>query len=164
MEVNLFQLAITCPYPEFYTDARDYFTRHMRILEKCTTAWPLPEMQSHIDSLRVAFSADISKPFELKPTFPYGSPSESYQPSPPLEMQYHLAPYNRHPSQEHQSHLAYATQPITPPISAGHGDPRNSPDISSLGLMPTSHTQAPPTMNNPPMVDGGSWNPTRIFE
>lgn len=38
-------------------------------------AWPMPEMQRQIDSMREAFSADLRKPFELKPSFPYGSPS-----------------------------------------------------------------------------------------
>lgn len=49
----------------------------------------MPEMQAQIDSLRLAFSADVNRPFELKPTFPYGSPSEPYHPSPPpLDSQY----------------------------------------------------------------------------
>jgi hypothetical protein len=46
----------------------------MRILEKCSSSWPMPDMQQQIDALREVFSADMRKPFVLKPTFPYGSP------------------------------------------------------------------------------------------
>ncbi|EFR01979.1 hypothetical protein MGYG_04981 [Nannizzia gypsea CBS 118893] len=57
--VMLHLVAITSPDPEFNKDSRSYFTRHMR---------------SQLAALRLAFSADTNKPFELKPTFPYGSP------------------------------------------------------------------------------------------
>lgn len=44
----------------------------------------MADMQRQIDAMREAFSADVRKPFVLKPTFPYGSPSPSAsQPSPP---------------------------------------------------------------------------------
>ena len=44
----------------------------------------MPDMQRQIDSMREAFSADLRKPFVLKPSFPYGSPSPSAShPSPP---------------------------------------------------------------------------------
>ena len=57
----------------------------MRILETCIATWPVPEMQPRIDAFKEAFSADSSRPFELKRSFPYGSPSSSgtFQPSPP---------------------------------------------------------------------------------
>jgi hypothetical protein len=34
----------------------------------------MPDMQRQIDALREVFSADMRKPFVLKPTFPYGNP------------------------------------------------------------------------------------------
>ncbi|CAK7273960.1 hypothetical protein SEPCBS119000_005925 [Sporothrix epigloea] len=77
-------IAITSPDPDFNSDAREYFTRHMRVLETCMTSWPMADMQRKIDAMREAFSADVRKPFVLKPTFPYSSPSpSSSQPSPP---------------------------------------------------------------------------------
>ncbi|KAL1961597.1 hypothetical protein VTN77DRAFT_1397 [Rasamsonia byssochlamydoides] len=153
-------IAITSPDPDFHTDARDYFTRHMRILEQCSSAWPLPEIQAQIDSLRLAFSADINRPFELKPTFPYGSPSEQYHPSPPsLDVQYN-SQFSQPPDPS-PSRLGYSAHPITPPISAGAEDSKpDSPQMQTLGMM----QQNPP--NHPigvPLVDENSWDPTRII-
>ncbi|KAL3470467.1 hypothetical protein BJX99DRAFT_49002 [Aspergillus californicus] len=150
-------VAITSPDPDFHTDARDYFTRHMRILERCSSAWPMPEIQAQIDSLRLAFSANINRAFELKPSFPYGSPSEPYQPSPTLETQYHQPP----PSQisNFQERTGYQTYPITPPISASTEDTKvDASHLQPPGIIPTHavHTEAP-------LVDENSWDPTRII-
>jgi len=162
------QVAITSPDPDFHTDAREYFTRHMRVLEQCTAAWPMPEMQTQIDNLRVAFSADTKKPFELRMNFPYGSPSESYQPSPPLDVQYQQPMYPNEPLHDHHRHLRQGAQPITPPISAGpregHSD---SPPIGSLGLTHDHHLHQASghhAITSAPVVDQSSWNPTKIFD
>lgn len=63
---------MTSPDLELNTGACIYFSRHMRLLEQCMSLCPMPEMQSKIDSLRNVFSADIRKPFILKPSFTYG--------------------------------------------------------------------------------------------
>ena len=62
---------MTSPDLELNTGACNYFSRHMRLLEQCVSLCPMPEMQSKIDSLRNVFSADIRKPFVLKPSFAY---------------------------------------------------------------------------------------------
>ncbi|KAL4752689.1 hypothetical protein BDW72DRAFT_61714 [Aspergillus terricola var. indicus] len=149
-------VAITSPDPEFHTDAREYFTRHMRILERCSSAWPMPEIQAQIDSLRLAFSANINRPFELKATFPYGSPSEPYQPSPTLETQ-----YNPQPSQisNLQERAGFHPYPITPPISAGTEDSKaGTPQLHPPALLSTHSVHA-----EAPLVDESSWDPTRII-
>ncbi|KAL4734640.1 hypothetical protein BDV11DRAFT_50741 [Aspergillus similis] len=149
-------VAITSPDPEFHTDAREYFTRHMRILERCSSAWPMPEIQAQIDSLRLAFSANINRPFELKATFPYGSPSEPYQPSPTLE-----TPYNPQPSQisNLQERTGFHPYPITPPISAGTEDSKaGTPQLHPPALISTHSVHA-----EAPLVDESSWDPTRII-
>ncbi|KAJ5147706.1 uncharacterized protein N7443_000706 [Penicillium atrosanguineum] len=154
-------IAITSPDPEFNSDAREFFTRHMRILERCSTAWPMPEIQAQIDSLKLAFSADTSRPFELKPSFPYGSPSEPYQPSPPMDAHYH--PHLNQVSSNVQSRVGFNTHPITPPISAGAEDSKSdtSSQLQSLGMVPH---QAPTTHPlDAPLVDENSWDPTRII-
>ncbi|KAJ5204085.1 uncharacterized protein N7498_004964 [Penicillium cinerascens] len=154
-------VAITSPDPEFNSDARDYFTRHMRILERCSTAWPMPEIQAQIDSLRLAFSADTSRRFELKPSFPYGSPSEPYQPSPPMDAHYH--PHLNQVSNNVQSRVGFNAHPITPPISTGAEDSKSdtSSQLQSLGMVP----HQPPTTHplDAPLVDESSWDPTRII-
>lgn len=136
----------------------------MRILEQCASAWPLSEMKRQIDSLRLAFSADINRPFVLKPTFPYGSPSEPYQPSPPA-MESLYPPSSYQTSHPDQTRLA-AYHPITPPISAGAGDSKpDSPQMPTL--VPMTSNQAPPThqsIGTIPLVDNNSWDPTRIIK
>ncbi|KAJ5675867.1 hypothetical protein N7462_008764 [Penicillium macrosclerotiorum] len=154
-------IAITSPDPEFNSDAREYFTRHMRILERCSAAWPMSEIQAQIDSLKLAFSADIHRPFELKPSFPYGSPSEPYQPSPPMDAHYH--PHMSHLSGNVQSRVGLQAPPITPPISAGAEESKSdtSSQLQSLGMVP----HQPPTTHplDTPLVDENSWDPTRII-
>lgn len=123
----------------------------------------MPEIQVQIDSLRLAFSADISRPFELKPTFPYGSPSEPYQPSPPpFDSPYNAPQINQIPG-AYSSRVGYSTNAITPPISATTED--SKADLSQLqafGMMqpnPINQHQF-----NAPLVDENSWDPTRIFQ
>lgn len=59
--------------PDLNLSAREYFTRYMRILEKCSGFWPMSDIEQQISALREASSADINKPFVLKPSFPYDS-------------------------------------------------------------------------------------------
>lgn len=137
----------------------------MRILEQCTAAWPMPEMQAQIDALREAFSADINKPFELRHTFPYGSPGAQLQPSPPIEMGHYPPTLSRDASVEQLSRASYVTQPITPPISAGHGDAKSgSPGAPPFPIMTPGQGQHQPMPQSISMVDTIGWNPTRIFE
>lgn len=122
----------------------------------------MPGFKAHIDSLRLAFSADTSRPFELKPSFPYGSPSESYQQTPPLENHYpaHLnqLPNNMPPR------VGYFMHPMTPPISAGTEDPKSdTSQLQPLGLLPQTHASHPHAVG-PPLVDENSWDPTRIIK
>lgn len=131
----------------------------MRLLEKCTSAWPVPEMQASIDALREAFSADTSQAFRLKPSFPYGSPRAPLKLSEPVETKYH-APFARQSSHEQAAQVNYGTQPLTPPISAGLD---TAPSGSmNLGLMPNGHPQGldMDSIN----LDQSGWDPTGIFE
>ncbi|KAL4912189.1 hypothetical protein BDW62DRAFT_215212 [Aspergillus aurantiobrunneus] len=117
----------------------------------------LEEIQAQIDSLRLAFSANINRPFELKATFPYGSPSEPYQPSPVLETQYHPQPSQISNLQERAGFHPY---PITPPISAGTEDSKaGTPQLQPPGIPLTTH----PVPTETPLVDESSWDPTRII-
>ena len=135
----------------------------MRILEQCSTAWPMPEIQSQIDSLRLAFSADVSRPFELKPTFPYGSPSEPYQPSPPPFDSSHYTPPMSQVTGGVQSRVGYSTYPISPPISTGTEDAKSdSSQLQPLGMI-TTHPVSSHSMEAP-LVDENSWDPTRIIK
>ncbi|KAK6368182.1 hypothetical protein LTS17_009923 [Exophiala oligosperma] len=86
--IMLHLIALSSPDPEFNMEAKDYFVRHMRILERCVAAWPMPETEAQINSLRAAFSADVNRPFELKESFPLGSPSDQSRPSPTSQGSY----------------------------------------------------------------------------
>ena len=139
----------------------------MRILENCTSEWPLQEMQIQIQSLRQAFSADINKPFELKPSFPFGSPVAQLQPSPPADLHYQQEHSTKYATaHDKPSQLHYHAPPITPPISAGLDDTKDgSMAASSLAMMATNqrHQQMPigHMEDNHNQV---AWDPTRIFE
>ena len=134
----------------------------------------MPDMQQQIDALREAFSADMRKPFVLKPTFPYGSPGAPVRPSPPVtSASYRQAgshPSGIEQSLEHQHaqqpHVSYTNHPhpISPPISAGDLDPKSdSPAVQSLVMMPSGQRQVPMS-GGVPMADTTGWNPSIIFE
>jgi hypothetical protein len=137
----------------------------MRILETCTPAWPMPEMHQQVDTLRQAFSADVTKPFELKPTFPFGSPQVHAQSSP---MSNEGSYRSRLPS--HQSPLDqpgqvnYHTHPITPPISASDHDSKTDSPIAQSLVMMTAGPRAPQAPSGMQMQEPVQWNPQRIFE
>ncbi|KAI2616089.1 hypothetical protein GGR54DRAFT_611146 [Hypoxylon sp. NC1633] len=165
-------VALTSPDPELHTDARDYFTRHMRILEKTMHSWPLPEMLKQIDAVREAFSADTRKPFVLKPSFPYGSPHPSSHSSPqtanmfkPPMLQTSSLDPGMDPHAGHHSQVSYAKYPITP-ISPGSSDNKSdSPSAQSLSLMNAGQSaQASTLSSGMPLGDQPTWNPSRLFE
>jgi hypothetical protein len=98
------QFAINSPDPELTSDARDYFTRHMRILEKCIDACPTQELKAQIFALcDTFFSVDKDKPFQFKASISSGTPSDSYQ---------------GHDSYPQPSSQSFPLQAMTPLISA----------------------------------------------
>ncbi|KAL7778992.1 hypothetical protein CFE70_008495 [Pyrenophora teres f. teres 0-1] len=158
-------VAVTCPDPDINHEARDFFVRHVRILETMSPHFPMPEMQQQVNSLRQAFSADCSKPFELKPTFPFGSPQVAPQTSP---MSQHGSYRPRHPSHpsplEQPGQVNYHAHPITPPISASdRGSKADSPVAQSLVMMASGH-RGPQPNSSMQLPDNAHWNPQRIFD
>lgn len=171
-------VALTSPDPDLNKDAREYFTRHMQLLERCTNACPMPDMQQQIDALREAFSADTRKPFDLKPSFPYGSPTSSNQSSPPT-LQYQQSTTTISPTSsvdqlprqqsmnQHappRSHITYTSAPEQSPVSAvGMGGKLdgNAGAVQGLVMMAGGGMQTSIPMSMP---DPSAWNPARIFE
>jgi hypothetical protein len=137
----------------------------MRILETCTPSWPMPEMHQQVNNLRQAFTADITKPFELKPSFPYGSPQVHTQSSPPSVSGSYR---NRLGSQ--QSPLAqpgqvnYHAHPITPPISTSEHDTKADSPVAQSLVMMASGQRAPQPAPGMQIQEPVQWNPQRIFE
>ncbi|KAI9701629.1 MAG: hypothetical protein M1820_006400 [Bogoriella megaspora] len=163
--IILHLVAITSPDPEVNADARNYFTRHMRIMEQCISAWPMPEVQVQINSLREAFSANLAKPFEIKPSFPYSSPVDTNHPSPPHD-NYRQAQLPSHDSSslDQPGQVYHHSNPITPPISTGDAESKaDSPAAQSLMMMATGQRQAQ-QMGAVPMSEPSQWNPSRIFD
>ncbi len=122
----------------------------------------MPEMQAQVNSLRQAFSADISKPFEMKPTFPFGSPQVAPQSS-PLSNHGYRSRQPSHTPLEQPGQVNYHTYPITPPISASdHDSKADSPVAQSLVTMGSGQrTQSTAGLQ---MSENVQWNPQRIFE
>lgn len=135
----------------------------------------MQDMKAQIDALREAFSADKDKPFELKMSFPYGTPSDSYQPSPPLESHYPRLQMPDNESYRQQRTQPYPLQTITPPVSAISGESGLDSPLSQLnrGTGPPSNSASHSMTNyvqaqaypqpSMPSVDEAQWNPTPIF-
>lgn len=147
----------------------------MRILERCSSSWPMPDMQHQIDALREAFSADMRKPFVLKPSFPYGSPGAPANTSPPhsntqyRQVSSHSSSMDQNLEHQHspQQQVGYTSHPISPPISAAGVDTKSdSPAVQSLVMMATGQraSQQQPMATGVPITDPAGWNPSRIFE
>ena len=135
----------------------------MRILERCNTAWPQAELQTQIQSLREAFSADINKPFEMKPSFPYASPALRSAPSPPSDLRYDSIMTPQH-TQDQTSHLSYHPAPMTPPISAGLDEAKDGSIAATTLTMMATGPRHSPVPGNHVADEGVPWNPTRLFE
>ncbi|RKU48254.1 hypothetical protein DL546_005388 [Coniochaeta pulveracea] len=161
--IVLHLVALASPDPDFNSDAREYFTRHMRILEKVMNAWPMPDMQKQLNELRVAFSADIRKPFDLKPSFPYGSPASTH--SSPPRSNYPPTIARTQSIDQHLNTTAnqqYRGHPITPPISAGPVDSKG--DVQGMAMMMGNPGSQGPTMHqHVSLADVPAWNPAPIF-
>ena len=158
----MFQAALTAPEYELSNDARDYFTRHMRLLEVCVPEWPMPDLQPQITALREAFSVDIRKPFELKPSIPYGSPTTFNQPSPMSSDGGRKARGSSNdPAVGPTVAMSQQPYPITPPITAS--DLQHRAD-SPLAFMMAANRKPSQAMNNPSLVEQQQWNPSKIFE
>ena len=133
----------------------------------------MQEMRAQIDALREAFSADKEKPFELKMSFLYGTPSDSHQPSPPMDSQHHQLQTSEQQCFNQQGAQSYPLQTMTPPISAvsqdsGFDSPIPAPD---RGVAPVSGHAGHSVTNYQSIyshqiasaVDEAQWNPTPIF-
>ncbi|PNY26783.1 transcriptional regulatory protein [Tolypocladium capitatum] len=170
--IVLHLVAIVSPDPELNTDAREYFTRHMRIMEKVMEAWPMPELQKQVDAVREAFSANVRRPFVLKPSFPYGSPHSSSHSSPSRGTAEGYRPamdrtgrMDQHLDTPHDQTVSYISHPISPPISVGPGDSKSdSPVAQSLIMMPQNGHGPDMQRSMALSSEQPSWNPARIFE
>ena len=159
----------------------------MRILEECISAWPMPETEAQINGLRQAFSVDVNKPFELKPSFPLGTPSDSYHPSPPgppqqqLQSNTALQYQHQQPPQQHlliPQNQAYVNQQVnqmqqgaylaTPPVSAVSSDskPQSPQYQQGYNLNHQSFNQIPTSnyFQHPNIAEQPQWNPPPIID
>ena len=125
------------------------------------SAWPQPEMEAQINALRVAFSANLNKPFELKPSFPYGSPSDRYSSSPPRESPPHHIPISGHSQLMPQPSSSY----MTPPVSAQGTDSKPDSPHYNQYMPETAYSQLPPQQYQQQnfIQDQSQWNPTPII-
>lgn len=156
------------PDPDLNTHAREYFTRHMRIVEQVMEAWPMPELQAQVDTVREAFSADVNKPFVLKASFPYSSPQPANRsPASAPKVYRQILPRQGSLDQPLDTTAAsyghFGTQPVTPPISTGPmGSANDSPAVAHMENMMAQGGQ----LGAMPMAvpDQNAWNPSKIFE
>jgi hypothetical protein len=137
----------------------------MRILEDCMRLWPTPEIQAQVNNLRKALSADITKPFKLKPGFPLETPAQQSNVSSLPDIQFSsVANQDNILVPSGQVNFAIAHHPITPPISTTEDETAaNSPCGQSMGLMANQNQSAQTTLQ-PQATSPHVWNPTRLFE
>ena len=133
----------------------------------------MPEMEAQINTLRVAFSADVDKPFELKSSFPYGSPSGQYHPSLPLDDYDKGAQISSKPSYDNTtrySQISHITpQAMTPTIETGLSDQKpliaqyqGDPDTAQVHHNQTQSSL--PTPQSDTTQGQSQWNPMPIID
>ncbi|PUU82536.1 hypothetical protein B9Z19DRAFT_1099110 [Tuber borchii] len=152
-------IAATCPDPEFNHDAKEYFTRTMRILENCIDSSASSEVKGQIETLREAFSLDVNRPFVLNPNFPF-YPGVSGPVDPSITRAY---------TQGEGSHstlatgpVNYPTHPLSPPHSAGGSEPKGESPAAVQSLVMLAAGQG--AQSSAPIVDTLAWNPSRLFD
>lgn len=153
----------------------------MRVLETVMSSWPMPEMQKQIDAVREAFSADVRKPFTLRPSFPYGSPATKASSASPPSLATGGGSYGsglvRTASAEQQMAAAhnnsrvgaYGANPISPPASTGRSDVKVEISVGQppIVVMGAANASQGPSMHIPAtlsLAETQGWNPNRIFE
>jgi len=141
----------------------------MRILENCAPSWPMLDVQDQINALREAFSADTSKPFQLKASFPMSSPAAQPENPSPVSTSNGIYHQSRHSGvelyTEAPGQVQTFAQPLTPPKSISDTEPRaDSPVVQSLAMMASGqrHGQAPTSVPN--QESAAQWNPSPIFK
>jgi hypothetical protein len=136
----------------------------MRLLEKCSPYWPIEAIRGQIENLRTAFSADVTKPFELKPGFPFISspPPRNIVPAivqnPKYQNDVH---FNPQPNHAHLVNQVNHQHPLTPPISIVGEDFKDPHIPHSLSLLPPQQLPTSPVVQHMPQEQ---WNPTQILE
>ncbi|KAF3919786.1 hypothetical protein ABW20_dc0108948 [Dactylellina cionopaga] len=162
--VNL--VAATCPDPEFNCDAREYFSRAMRILEICIDISASMETKAQIEALRAAFSQDVTQPFVLNSNFPFYSSPSIHQMSPSASAgSYSPVDITRSPlSSTLSAPVSQSRVTISPP-SSDRGD---SPNPTMVMMQQGSSQVAQPIPQRKSNHHGttleAGWNPQRIFE
>ncbi|KAF3920885.1 hypothetical protein ABW21_db0206281 [Orbilia brochopaga] len=161
------EVAATCPDPEFNSDAREYFSRAMRILEICIDESASMETKAQIEALRAAFSEDVSQPFVLNANFPfYSTPSDPRTSPTPSGGSYSPIEVTRSPplSSTLSAPISQSRLTISPPGSE-QGDSPNPHMVmmSQPQLQPSQIAQTIPRKAHHHPPDAG-WNPQRIFD
>lgn len=132
----------------------------------------MPEVEAQIYGLRAAFSADLDKPFDLKPSFPYSSssehsksPGERHAADP--NVQHGVMPDSQRFYQQRESQPG-AFFP-TPPVSDGSSTQNPTPQFYTQdynNMSRTQQLQAMPPTSHPSNVitPTEQWNPTPIID
>lgn len=131
----------------------------MRILENCIDSSASSEVKGQIETLRQAFSLDLSRPFVLNPNFPF-YPGVSAAVDPSITRAY---------TQGESPHStltaggpANYSHPLSPPHSTGDGESKGESPAAVQSLVMLAAGQG--TQNPPAIVDNMGWNPSRLFE
>ncbi|KAK6533042.1 hypothetical protein TWF281_007204 [Arthrobotrys megalospora] len=160
--VNL--VAATCPDPEFNSDAREYFSRAMRVLEVCIDISASMETRAQIEALRAAFSQDVTQPFVLNSNFPFYSSPSTHQMSPAASAgSYSPVEITRSPLSSSLSAPINQTRVTISPPSSERGDSPN-PTLMLMQQSTPPVVQPVPrkSLHHGPVQEG--WNPQRIFD
>jgi hypothetical protein len=136
----------------------------MRLLETFTANWKMETVHEQINAFREAFSADISKPFELKPEL-FGSPMPqaaelpllSPVPTPTYSLPHDVSSSYGPPAGTQMSYqLGNSLTPNS--VDDEHVSVEGGVARPNVGRMAhPSSSAAPPLMQQ-------QWNPSRLWE
>lgn len=131
----------------------------MRILENCIDSSASSEVKGQIETLRQAFSLDLTQPFVLNPNFPfYPGVSTAIDPNITRAFSQGESP---HSTLTAGGPATYPTHPLSPPHSNGDGDSKGESPAAVQSLVMLAAGRG---AQNPPNIDTMGWNPSRLFE
>lgn len=132
----------------------------MRILENCIDSSASSEVKGQIETLRQAFSLDLSRPFVLNPNFPF-YPGVSAAIDPNITRAYTQGE-SPHSTLTSGGPANYPAHPLSPPHSTGDSESKGESPAAVQSLVMLAAGQG--AQNPPTIVDSMGWNPSRLFE
>lgn len=137
----------------------------MRLLENCIDNSASQEVKGQIETLREAFSVDLSRPFVLNPSFPFYPGAQAHMVEAQMTSAYVQADAVQASTLAPNSQVNFSSYPISPPYSTDDETRDESPGIQQpIVMVSSSEGTSPAAQAHALTPDEVQWNPSQLFK